>query len=98
MTGLTLNLLFNNIKYPITVHVIKYHIPVILTLRSQVSVESLYGTNLFLLLPPDSARAEITRPRVVKDLECTYNGSIEQAEITRSRIGKFLSYRINRFN
>lgn len=35
-----------------------------------MSTESLYGTNLLLFFPaPWSARAEITRPRVLSDLE-----------------------------
>ena len=40
------------------------------TLSSQVSTESLYGTNLFLFFPaPWSAKAEMTKPRVLRDLE-----------------------------
>jgi len=39
------------------------------TFSSHVRTESRYGTNLVLVLPDDwSARAEMTRPRVVKDL------------------------------
>ena len=41
----------------------------LLTLSSHVNTESRYGTNLVLLLAEDwSARAEMTRPRVVSDL------------------------------
>ena len=43
-----------------------------LTFRSQVRTESLYGTNLAFPFPADwSASAEITQPRVVKDLNRT---------------------------
>ena len=41
-----------------------------LTFSSQVSTESLYGTNLSFFLPADwSARADITNPKVVRDLK-----------------------------
>lgn len=45
------------------------------TLSSQVRTESLYGTNLFLFFPaPCSAKAEMTRPRVLRDLKETERG------------------------
>lgn len=41
-------------------------------MRSQVKTESLYGTNLSFFFPADwSAKADITSPRVVKDLQNT---------------------------
>lgn len=48
-----------------------------LSLRSHVSTESLYGTNLSLLGLPDdwSASFDITRPSVVRDL-----GSVTKLE------------------
>jgi len=53
-----------------------------LTFNNQVRTESRYGTNLVLLLPDDwSARAEMTRPSVVKDLiqplTCTVCTSVQ---------------------
>ena len=50
-----------------------------LTFRSQVRVESLYGTKVGLFVPPlelaaaadCSANADITSPNVVKDLKIT---------------------------
>ena len=41
-----------------------------LTFNNHVSTESLYGTNFCFERPDPSARADITRPRVVRDLKC----------------------------
>lgn len=44
-----------------------------------MSTESLYGTNLLLFFPaPWSAKAEITRPRVLRDLEKGKRGGVKR--------------------
>lgn len=56
------------VKYVLYILVCEARIP---TFSSHVSTESRYGTNLsFFLFPADwSANADITRPRVVRDLK-----------------------------
>lgn len=56
-----------------------------LTLSNQVSTESRYGTNLFLFLPAAwSARAEITSPRVVRDLPREHKQLLMRINIHKS--------------